>query len=199
MQDKKFVSKYFHETSEAIRNLESHSTSISLIINEILNCNKNNKKVLIAGNGGSCADAEHFAGELICTFMERKRPGISAIPISSHPAALTAWSNDFGFESYIERQIISNGKEGDILFLLSTGGGSLKNKTSLNLVFAAKKAKEKKLKVISLVGKDGGELKKISDLSIHVKNNNTSIIQEAHMSILHCICIGLDKHMVNNK
>ena len=83
--------------------------------------------------------------------------------------------------------------------MLSTGGGSLKNKTSLNLVYAAKKAKEKKLKVISLVGKDGGELKKISDLSIHVKNNNTSIIQEAHMSILHCICIGLDKHMVNNK
>ena len=71
MQDKKFVSKYFRETSEAIRNLENHSTSINLIINEILNCNKDNKKVLIAGNGGSCADAEHFAGELICTFMER--------------------------------------------------------------------------------------------------------------------------------
>ena len=158
-------------------------------------CNENENKVLVAGNGGSCADAEHFAGELVCTFNDRNRKGISAIPLATHPAALTAWSNDFGFETYFERQIESNGKKGDILFLLSTGGGDLKNKASLNLVFAAQKALKKKLTVISLVGKEGGELKKISNIYIHVKNKDTSIIQEAHMSILHCICIGLDSKL----
>ena len=151
---------------------------------------------MVAGNGGSCADAEHFAGELICTFNDRDRKGISAIPLTSHSSAITAWANDFSFESYFERQVVSNGQNGDILFLLSTGGGNLENKASLNLVYAAQKAKEKNLKIISLVGKSGGELRKISDICIHVKENETSIIQESHMSILHCICIGLDKVII---
>ena len=81
----------------------------------------------------------------------------------------------------------------NMLFLLSTGGGNVENKASINLVYAAEKAKEKKLKIVSLVGKSGGELKKISDICIHVKEQETSVIQESHMSILHCICIGLDK------
>ena len=192
MSDKEFISNYFSSVGKVILNLDKHKEQIITIIDKIRLCNENDNKVLVAGNGGSCADAEHFAGELVCTFNDRSRKGISAIPLATHPAALTAWSNDFGFESYFERQIESNGKKGDILFLLSTGGGDLKNKASLNLVFAAQKALEKKLTVISLVGKEGGELKKISDICIHVENKDTSIIQEAHMSILHCICIGLD-------
>ena len=192
MINKSFISSYFNSVSKVITKLNNHEDKIINIIDKIKLCNESGNKVLIAGNGGSCADAEHFAGELICTFNNRNRKGISAIPLGTHPAAITAWSNDFGFESYFERQIESNGKEGDILFLLSTGGGNYKNKASLNLVYAAQKAIKKKITVISLVGKEGGELKKISDIAIHVENNDTSIIQEAHMSILHCICIGLD-------
>ena len=195
MSNKEFISNYFNSASKVIRSLNEHEKQIITIIDSIKLCNENDNKVLVAGNGGSCADAEHFAGELVCTFNDRNRKGISAIPLATHPAALTAWSNDFGFESYFERQIESNGKKGDILFLLSTGGGDLKNKASLNLVFAAQKALKKKLTVISLVGKEGGELKKISNIYIHVKNKDTSIIQEAHMSILHCICIGLDSKL----
>lgn len=195
MSDENFITNYFSSVGKVINNLDKHKEKIIDIINKIRLCNENENKVLVAGNGGSCADAEHFAGELVCTFNDRNRKGISAIPLATHPAALTAWSNDFGFESYFERQIESNGKKGDILFLLSTGGGDLKNKASLNLVFAAQKALKKKLTVISLVGKEGGELKKISNIYIHVKNKDTSIIQEAHMSILHCICIGLDSKL----
>jgi phosphoheptose isomerase len=195
MSDENFITNYFSSVGKVINNLDEHKEKIIDIINKIRLCNENENKVLVAGNGGSCADAEHFAGELVCTFNDRNRKGISAIPLATHPAALTAWSNDFGFESYFERQIESNGKKGDILFLLSTGGGDLKNKASLNLVFAAQKALKKKLTVISLVGKEGGELKKISNIYIHVKNKDTSIIQEAHMSILHCICIGLDSKL----
>lgn len=193
MIDPNYIDQYFSKTSKAISNLGSHKENILMIIKEIENCYKNKKKILVAGNGGSCSDAEHFAGELICTFNERQRKGISAMPLTSHSSAITAWSNDFSFESYFERQIVSNGQIDDILILLSTGGGNLENKASLNLVHAANKAKEKKLKIISLVGKGGGELKKISDICIHVKEMETSVIQEAHMSILHCICIGLDK------
>ena len=130
------------------------------------------------------SDVEHFAGELICTFNDRNRKGISAMPLTSHSSAITAWANDFNFESYFERQIISNGQTNDILFLLSTGGVT-ENKASLNLVYAAKKQK-RKMEVL-LVGKSGGELKKLSDICIHVNENETSVIQEAHMSILHCI------------
>ena len=195
MSDENFITNYFSSVGKVINNLDEKKEKIIDIINKIRLCNENENKVLVAGNGGSCADAEHFAGELVCTFNDRNRKGISAIPLATHPAALTAWSNDFGFESYFERQIESNGKKGDILFLLSTGGGDLKNKASLNLVFAAQKALKKKLTVISLVGKEGGELKKISNIYIHVKNKDTSIIQEAHMSILHCICIGLDSKL----
>ncbi len=193
MIDSTYITDYFNKTSKAINGLVEHKENIVSVISEIEKCYLNKKKVLVAGNGGSCADAEHFAGELICTFNDRDRKGISAMPLTSHSSAITAWANDFSFESYFERQIISNGQQGDILFLLSTGGGNLENKASLNLVYAAQKAKEKNLKIISLVGKSGGELKKISDICIHVKEKETSIIQESHMSILHCICIGLDK------
>lgn len=193
MMDPKYIDQYFNRTSKAISELNTHKEKILLIINEIESCYKNKKKILVAGNGGSCSDAEHFAGELICTFNDRNREGISAMPLTSHSSAITAWANDFNFESYFERQIVSNGQKDDILFLLSTGGGNLENKASLNLVYAANKAKDKNLKVISLVGKGGGELKKISDICIHVNEKETSIIQEAHMSILHCICIGLDE------
>ena len=138
-----YIDQYFSKTSKAISNLGSHKENILMIIKEIENCYKNKKKILVAGNGGSCSDAEHFAGELICTFNERQRKGISAMPLTSHSSAITAWSNDFSFESYFERQIVSNGQIDDILFLLSTGGGNLENKASLNLVYAANKAKEK--------------------------------------------------------
>ena len=195
MINQNYIHSYFKNTSSAISKLSGYKKEIISIINQISKCYKNKKKILVAGNGGSCSDAEHFAGELVCTFKNRKRKGISAIPLTSHSSAITAWANDFKFESYFERQVISNGQKNDILFLLSTGGGNLKNKASLNLVYAALMAKKKKLKVISLVGKNGGELKKISDICIHVKENETSIIQECHMSILHCICLGLEEKL----
>ena len=106
---------------------------------------------------------------------------------------MTAWCNDFEFESFFKRQVDAHGKEGDILFLLSTGGGNLTgSKTSANLVYAAEEAIKKKMKIISLVGKGGGELIKISSVYIHVKSQNTAYIQEAHMSILHCVCEVID-------
>ncbi len=186
------IKKYFNNSSSTISNLFKFEKEINLIANEIFLTQTNDKKLLVAGNGGSCSDAEHFTGELQCTYKDRDRKPISAISLATHPAALMAWSNDFGYNSYFQRQVEAHGKEGDILFLISTGGGNEENGASMNLVYAAREAKKRNIKVISLLGKSGGILKELSNLSIIVESNTTSHIQEAHISILHCICEILD-------
>tara|TARA_B100001057_G_scaffold497321_1_gene601128 strand:- start:2548 stop:3135 length:588 start_codon:yes stop_codon:yes gene_type:complete len=190
---KQIIKDHFDNSSKTIMGLESHTKEILKIVELIIKTQKTKNKVLVAGNGGSCADAEHFTGELVCTFSDPDRRPISAECLSRHSAAVTAWSNDFGFDTFFKRQVEASGKSDDILILLSTGGGNRKTNTSMNLVYAAQEAKKNGIKVVSLIGKTGGILKEISDVSIIVKSNVTALIQEAHMSILHCICICLEK------
>ena len=192
---KNLIKNHFLNSSKVIRSLKEFDNKIILIVENFLNCKKKGKKILVVGNGGSSSDADHFTGELICTFSKKSRKPLSALSLSSLPAAITAWSNDFGYETFFKRQVEANGRNGDILFLLSTGGGDIKSKTSINLVLAAKEAKKRKMKIISLVGKNGGFLKKFSDINLHVNSFDTACIQEAHMSILHCICVCLDKKL----
>ena len=191
----KILKNYFENTAFVISNLYQHNKDIHRIYKEIINATKKDGKILVCGNGGSSADADHFVGELICTFLKRNRKPISAVSMSALPSAITAWSNDFGYNTYLKRFIEANGKKNDILIILSTGGGDVKNNISTNVVKAAQEAKKRGIKVISLVGKTGGILKKISDISIIVKSFETSIIQESHMSILHAICMLLDKKL----
>ena len=186
------ISQYFDDSGSVISSLKKFEEKINLITDEIIKCNNNKNKILVAGNGGSCSDCEHFVGELQCTFKSRSRNAFSAISLPSLPSALTAWSNDFGFESYFKRQVDAHGKTDDILFLISTGGGNLDNGASMSLVKAAEEAKKRKLKIISILGKGGGILKNLSDISIIVESKITSHIQEAHIAILHCICENLE-------
>jgi D-sedoheptulose 7-phosphate isomerase len=195
---KNIIKNYFDKSSKVIQTLSEYNQDLENIVKEILSCREKRKKILVAGNGGSSADSDHFVGELTCTFSDRDRSAFSAISLSSLPSAITAWSNDFGYDSFFKRQITALGETDDILLLLSTGGGDKKTNASMNLVYAAEEAKKKKMKVISLVGKTGGILYKTSDISILVKSNETSLIQESHMSILHCICVCLDKLMKKN-
>ena len=189
------IKDYFKTSSQIIENLHEHSNKIEKICEEIVKANKSGNKILVAGNGGSCSDAEHFVGELQCTYKNRERKPISAISIASLPAAMTAWCNDFEFLTYFKRQVQAHGNNQDILFLISTGGGEEKSGASMSLVEAAKEAKKRKMKIVSLIGKTGGILKDISDVEITVKSNVTSFIQEAHISILHCICENLEKKL----
>lgn len=187
---------YFNEVSQQISQLTNEVDKINEISRIIFNANKKNKKILVAGNGGSSADAEHFVGELVCTFSDRSRGALSALNLTSNNAALTAWANDFGFQSFIKRQVIAHGKPGDILILISTGGGNEKDAGSMNLVEACDQANLMDIKTISLIGKDGGLLKNKSDNYILINSQQTSIIQECHMSILHAICNNLDVLML---
>ena len=194
------IKDYFRQSSSVISSLSSELDSIEKIANAIYESNAKGGKVLIAGNGGSCADSEHFAGELLCTFKARNRNPIGAVHLANNSSAITAWTNDFEFNSYFTRQVEALGNNGDILFLITTGGGNKSNGASMNLVYAAEKAKKLGLKIITLAGKGGGILKDFSDISITVKSNETSNIQEGHIAIIHSICCCLDTlHLLNKK
>ena len=198
-QIKKSIENYFQESAQVISSISSELNLVEEIAIAIDESTNQGGKVLIAGNGGSCADAEHFAGELLCTFKARDRNPIGAVHLANNSSAITAWTNDFEFNSYFTRQVEALGNEGDILFLITTGGGNRENGASMNLVHAAEKARKMGLTIITIAGKGGGILKDFSDISITVKSNETSNIQEGHIAIIHSICICLDTIFLNKK
>ena len=187
---------YFDEVSKQIESLKTYNSLISEIIEDIYKAYKLNSQVLVSGNGGSFADGVHFVGELICTFINRERDPIKALELSSNQAEVTAWSNDFSYSTFLERKIEAHGNKGDIAIFLTTSGGNIKQNLSTNLINACIKAKEKGILTISLLGKNGGDLKDISDKYILINSNKTSIIQECHMSILHKICYGIEEKLL---
>jgi len=182
------IDKYFDNVSNIIKELKTEKKKIVQIKDKILEANKTSRKIFVIGNGGSAADSDHFTGELVCTFENKNRKPFEVYSLNQNYVAMTAWTNDFGYEGYLERCLKAYSKKNDILFCLTTSGGNIKKKQSKNLLKAVKFAKKNKLFVISLTGRNGGYVKSKSDLNINIKSNKTSFIQEAHMSILHCIC-----------
>ena len=138
-------------------------------------------KLLLFGNGGSAADAQHIAGELVGQF-ERKRKALPAIALTTNTSNLTAIGNDYGFEYVFSRQLEALAAKGDIAFAISTSG------ESPNILEALRTAKELKLKTIALSGKGGGSLKDLADICITIPSDNTARIQEAHIAIGHILC-----------
>ena len=144
------INSYFKESSNLIGTLGVFEEKLVQFTDLILKTKENKNKILVAGNGGSCADAEHFTGELQCTFKDSNRKPISAFAITGTSAALTAWGNDFGFNSFFSRQVEAHGNENDVLVLISTGGGSVDGPSS-NLVKAAQLAIKKNMKILEFV------------------------------------------------
>jgi D-sedoheptulose 7-phosphate isomerase len=147
---------------------------------------KEDGNILIAGNGGSASDAQHIAAELVGRYMIN-RPPISAIALNTDTSALTAISNDFGYEYIFARQIAAIGKEGDIFLAISTSGNSK------NIVLALEEAKRKGIYTILLTGESGGIGANICDLAIRVPSEKTPRIQEAHILIGHILCDLIEK------
>ncbi len=139
-------------------------------------------KVLICGNGGSAADAQHFAAELIGKFKREDRGGLPAVSLSSDASVLTSWSNDVGFESVFSRQVESLGRPGDVLVGISTSG------RSPNLLRAFESARAAGLETVALLGRDGGPLRQLADASIVVPSNDTQRVQEVQILIIHLLC-----------
>lgn len=158
-------------------------------INKINKCFQSGNKILIAGNGGSAADAQHFAAEIVCRF-KRDRKGYGAIALTTDSSILTAWTNDIGFDSIFSRQIEALGNKDDIFIGISTSGNSQ------NIIEATKRAKDKNILTIGLLGNKGGRLINYVDLPIIVPSSNTPRIQEVHELIIHIICEEVEKNFL---
>jgi len=188
------ISKYIEE-SIVIKNKILKKSEIINNIKKILEIFKNTfrkrNKILIAGNGGSAADSQHFATELTGRY-KIQRKGYAAISLSTDTSFLTAWSNDYNFETVFARQIEALGQKNDIFFGISTSGNSK------NIIAAVKTAKTIGLKTICLLGKTGGKLKNLADISIIIPSKNTPRIQECHIMLIHIICEELEKLLKQN-
>jgi len=192
--DKKILNHYneslrvFHEIKKDLHKIHEISKFFKKKIDQ-------NRRIFVYGNGGSFSDSSHFVGELTATYENKIRRALPFFLLGSNPAAVTAWSNDFKFEDYIAREFSGYADKHDVLFLLSSSGGDLKKKQSINLIKLAKYCKEKKIYLISLIGKNGGELKKYSQKYILINSKNTGSIQEVQKMILHAICSYLDTNI----
>lgn len=170
-------SQYLQQTCEAI--------------NIMVDSLKHGKKIILAGNGGSAADAQHFAGELMGRFM-KERAALPAISLCVDPSVMTCVGNDYGYEMVFERQIEGIGQQGDCFVAISTSGNSK------NLVRAVEEAKRKQIITIGLLGKDGGTLKNLCDYPIVVPSNKTPRIQEMHTFTVHVMCENIENKIFEN-
>ena len=143
-------------------------------------------KLLIMGNGGSAADAQHIAAELVGRY-KAERPGLAAIALSTDSSILTAWSNDYSYDTVFARQIEALARPGDVVWGISTSGNSA------NVVCAFEAARNMGVTTFGLLGRDGGKVAALSDLAIIVPLSATDRIQTAHMLIYHALCAFLDE------
>ena len=150
---------------------------------------KNQNKIMLCGNGGSAADAQHIAAELSGRF-KKERKALAGIALTTDTSALTAIGNDYGFEYIFSRQVEAIGKKGDVLIAISTSGNSK------NIINAIKSAKKIGIKVVTLSGKDGGDMKDLGDVNILIPSNDTPRIQEMHIMTGHMICEMIDREFV---
>ena len=165
--------------NEMVNNgIESIEKAAQLLIESV----KDGGKILWCGNGGSAADAQHLATELMGGMSDHDRMPIPSIALTTDSSFITAWSNDTDFDSIFSRQVQGLGEKGDVLVGISTSGNSE------NIINALKQAKFKKLKTIAFAGKTGGSLDGIADVTIKVPSDNTQRIQESHIMIGQILC-----------
>ena len=161
---------------------------ISEAIDLMFGALSNGNKILACGNGGSAADCQHFAAELVGRF-ERERFPLPALALTTDTSILTAVGNDYSYREIFSKQVQAFGQAGDILLALSTSGNSA------NVLAAVEAALEREMRVVALTGKDGGELgKMLTDADVHicVPHARTARIQEVHLVAIHAICDGID-------
>ena len=172
-------------TLESLRGLEQPLRNAA---DAVAGCLTSGGKVLICGNGGSAADAAHFATELVVRFVS-ERPAYPAICLSSDGGTLTAGGNDYGFDEIFARQVAAFGRAGDVLICLTTSGNSR------NVQRALEEAKSRGVITIALLGRDGGATAAMSEIDLLVRGESTARIQEAHMFLLHVLCEAVEQRL----
>ncbi|MFZ6773837.1 phosphoheptose isomerase [Undibacterium sp. SXout7W] len=180
---------HFHESAELkIQAAQELAQPIAEAVELMFHALSNGNKILACGNGGSAADCQHFAAELVGRF-ERERLPLPAMALTTDTSILTAVANDYSFQEVFSKQVQAFGQSGDILLALSTSGNSA------SVVNAVNAALERDMRVVALTGKGGGEIRNLlSDIDVHicVPHDRTARIQEVHLLTIHCICDGID-------
>jgi D-sedoheptulose 7-phosphate isomerase len=179
------------ETKEKM--FEACAGDILKAVDAIINAFNNKKKVLLCGNGGSAADAQHIATELVIRMNKANRAALPAIALTTDTSMLTAGANDIGFENVFARQIEALGNAGDVLIAISTSG------KSENVNRAIQEAKKRGMTVIGFLGKGGGISKDMVDIPIIIPSNDTQRIQEGHITTAHIICGIVENEMFSEK
>jgi D-sedoheptulose 7-phosphate isomerase len=183
------ISLHFAESAKTKQKAaELLAEPIARAIEMMVECMLANGKILACGNGGSAADSQHFAAELIGRF-ERERPGLAAIALTTDTSALTAIANDYDYDQVFSRQVQALGQASDVLLAISTSGDSK------NVIAAIHAAHERDMRVVALTGRSGGKIGNLlakEDVHICVPSDRTARIQEVHLLTLHCLCDGID-------
>jgi D-sedoheptulose 7-phosphate isomerase len=187
--NKQRILAHFHESAEIkIQSATVLEPHIAQAIDMMFAALSNGNKILVCGNGGSAADAQHFAAELVGRF-ERERFPLPAMALTTDTSILTAVANDYSYREIFSKQVQAFGQAGDILLALSTSGNSA------NVMAAIEAALEREMRVVALTGKGGGAIgKMLTDADVHicVPADRTARIQEVHLVTIHCICDGID-------
>jgi D-sedoheptulose 7-phosphate isomerase len=171
------------------------SKPIEAAVQALLACVTSGGKVLACGNGGSAADAQHFAAEFVGRF-ERERPELAALALTTDTSLLTAVANDYDYSQVFSRQVRALGQAGDVLLAISTSGNSA------NVVAALEAAHERDMTVVALTGRGGGQIGRLlreTDVHICVPSDSTARIQEVHLLTLHCLCDGVDTQLLGEQ
>ena len=166
-----------------------YAKSVSQVVDALLDALRAGNKVLIAGNGGSAADAQHFAGEFVGRFL-RERGGFPAVALTTDSSIMTSVANDYGFDEIFARQINALGNEGDVFIGISTSGNSE------NIVNAFNECKQKGITTVGLLGKNGGKLKDMSDYLMLVPFKETPRVQEIHTMTVHMMCEIVEEKII---
>ena len=177
-----------YETKQKIYENEALIEIIEKVASKCVEIYRNGKKTIIAGNGGSAADAQHIAAELVGRYGF-DRPSLPSLALTTDTSNLTAIGNDYGYDKVFSRQLEGMGQEGDIFIGISTSGNSV------NIINAFESAKNKGIMTVALTGRDGGKMAQMADIAIVVPSNDTPRIQESHILIGHIICDIIEKEI----
>jgi len=180
--------KLSFETKQAIYENEELLDNIEKVSKLCVELYKNNKKTILAGNGGSAADAQHIAAEMVGRYGF-DRPSLPSLALTTDTSALTAIGNDYGYDQVFSRQLEGMGQDGDLFIGISTSGNSQ------NIINAFNSAKDKNITTVALSGRDGGEMAKLADIALVVPSDSTPRIQESHILIGHIICDIIEKEI----
>lgn len=170
-----------------------HAGDVAHAAELVAECFRAGGKLLVCGNGGSAADAQHIAGEFVNQFLVKNRRALPALSLTTDGGVLTCIANDTGFERVFARQVEAFGAEGDVLLAITTSGNSS------NVEAAAAAARERGVKVVGLLGRDGGRMRPLCDLALVVESDDTQRIQETHNLVGHVLCDLVERILFNDR